>query len=322
MTKLIRAFLVLCLVVAVTPPVAAAEYPATPVRILVPFAAGSSTDGLARVVAHELQLALGGSFIVENRAGASGMLAAEQVRRAEPDGHTLFVTTHTTQAANPSLFKTLPYDPIKDFTAISRLTAGQFVLVVHPSIPARSVDELVALARAQPGKLSYATSNSTSLVAAEWLKALRGLDIVGISYKSNPSAMTDLVAGRVPLMFADQANAVPLIKSSKLRALAVTGQTRSQLVPDVPTMEQAGIAGFALNSWAALYGPAGMPHPIVDKLHAAIAAALKKPDVLEKLTVGFGYEVIGSTPAELTDFNREEVDRWRRAITAAKIEPQ
>lgn len=300
----------------------AQTYPANPVKVIVPFAAGASTDGLARVIANELQAALGGTFVVENKPGANGMLAAEQVARATPDGYTLFVTTNTSQSAAPSLYKKVNYDPVKDFTPVSRMTMGQFILVVHPSVPARTLTELIALAKAEPGKLTYATSNATSLVSAEWLKALAGLDIVSVPYRSNPAAMTDLLAGRIQMMFADQANSVPLIKEGKLRALASSGASRTQLIDGIPTVQEAGVPGLILNSWAGMFGPAGMPQPIVDQLNTAINAALKKPEVLEKLTVSFGYDVIGSTPAELGEYTKEQVARWRTAITTAKIEPQ
>ena len=299
----------------------AQPYPTRPVIVVVSFAAGSSTDALARVVAVELQKALGGSFVVENKAGANGLIAAEAVMRAKPDGHTVLVTTQSSHAANVSLLKSLPYDPIKDFTAIGRMTTGQFVLAVNPEVKATSVAELIALAKSQPGKLSYATSNTTSLVSAEWLKAIAGIDILGIPYKSNANAMTDLVAGRIELMFADQLNTTPLVSAGRLRGLAVTGSSRSSLVPDLPTMQEAGIAGFKLNSWSGMYGPAGMPRPIVDILNAAINAALKKPDIIQQLQ-RFGYDLVTSTPEGLAEFTREQIAVWRTAVNAAKIEPQ
>lgn len=300
----------------------AQNYPANPVKVIVPFAAGASTDGLARVIAHEFQSKLGGAFVVENRPGANGMSAAETVARATPDGYTLFVTTHSSQAANPSLYKNLPYDPVKDFTPIGRMTTGQFVLVVNPSLNVKTLPELIALAKAQPGKLSYATSNSTSLVAAEWLKALTGINIVGVPYRNNNQAITDLMANHVSIMFADQANSVPLVKQGKLTGLATTGRERSPLLPELPTVEEAGVKGFALTSWSGLYGPAGMPPALVEKLNGALNEALKKPEVIDRLSNGFGYELVTSTPAGLGEFNKAEVDLWRRAITAAKIEPQ
>jgi tripartite-type tricarboxylate transporter receptor subunit TctC len=323
--KGLRSFAVaLCALFAIAAghsPALAQAYPTKPVKIIVPFAAGASTDALARVIANELQQSLGGSFIVENKPGANGVIAAEAVARSAADGYTLFLTTNTSQAANPSLYKKLPYDPLKDFTPISRLTSGQFVLVTHPSVEAENVKELIALARTQPDKLSFATSNSMSLVSGEWFKALTGVAITAVSYKSNSTAITDLLAGRIPMMFADQANAVPLVKGGKLRALAVTGQWRSKLLPELPTMHEAGVNGFALNSWAAVYGPARLPGLIVAQLNDALNAALKKREVTERLTE-LGYEAIGSTPTELAQFNRDEIDVWRRAIAAAKIQPE
>lgn len=310
------------LIVPVLPHAGCAQsYPSRAVIIVVSFAAGSSTDALARLVAGELQKGLGGSFVVENKAGANGLIAAEAVMRAKPDGHVLLVTTHSSHAANVSLLKSLPYDPIKDFTPIGRMTTGQFVLAVHPGVKAASVAELVALAKAQPGKLSYATSNTTSLVAAEWLKAIKGLDIVGIPYKSNATAMTDIMAGRIELMFADQLNTTPLVSAGKLRGLAVTGSSRSSLVPALPTMMEAGIAGFKLNSWSGLYGPAGLPRAVVDSVNGALNVALKKPDVIQQLQ-RFGYDIVTSTPEGLAEFNKAEIAVWREAVTTAKIAPQ
>lgn len=299
----------------------AQAYPTKPVKVIVPFAPGAATDSLARIVSHELQQALGGSFVVDNRAGANGLIAAEAVAKSAPDGYTLFVTTHTTQAANASLYKALPYDPANDFAPVSRLTSSHFVLVVHPALEASNVRELVLQAKARPGKFSYATSNSTSLVSAEWLKALSGIDLVGVPYKANPTAMGDLMSGRIQVMFADQANAVPAIKAGKLKALAVTGAKRALLLPEVPTMQEAGYDGFAINTWAAAYGPAKTPRAVVERLNRAIVAALKKPDIVEKLS-GLGYEAHSSTPAELKKFNDEQIELWRRAITAAKITPE
>lgn len=299
----------------------AQPYPSKAVRVVVPFAPGAATDSLARLMAAELQQALGSVFLVENRAGANGVIAAEFVARSAPDGYTLFVATNTTQAANPSLYRKLPYDPLKDFTAVSRLTSSQFILVVHPGVAAKSVQELAALVRAQPGKLSYATSNSASLVAMEWFRAAAKLEIVGIAYKSNGTALADLMGGRIQAMFADQANAVPAINAGKLRALAVSGRQRTKLLPELPTMQEAGIEGFALNTWAGFFAPARLPPAIAERLNAVLVAALRKPEVIERLS-GLGYEAVGSTPAELAAFNRTEVDTWRRAITTARIEAE
>ena len=313
--------LVWCLLLACAT-IDAAEYPgARPVKLVVPFAAGAATDALARIVADQLQRDLGGSFVVENRAGANGQIAAEAVARAAADGHTLLATTNTTQAANPALYRKLSYDPLKDFAPVARMTSAQFVLCVHPALAVRDVAGLVAHARARPGTLAYATSNSTSLVAAEWLKALAGLDLAGVPYKSNATALTDLMAGRVALMFADLANAVPQVRAGKLVALAVTGKRRSALLPDLPTMEEAGVPGLVLNTWAALYAPAGTPSAIVDRLNGAVNAALARVEVAARVQ-GLGYEVVTGSAAELGRFHRDEIDIWARAVRAARITPE
>ena len=302
--------------------VAAQDYPAgKTVKLVVPFAAGSATDALARVLADQLQQALKGSFVVDNKPGANGQIGAEAVAKALPDGHTLFVTTNTTQAANAALFKRLPYDPQKDFAPVARLTSAQFVLCAVPSLEARDVQELLQLAKANPARLSYATTNSTSLVAAEWLKTLAGIEMLGVPYKSNPNAITDLMAGRVQVMFADLASAVPQIKAGKLRALAVTGNKRSALLPDLPTMQQAGVAGLVLNTWAAVFAPAGTPRPVIERLNATIGTVLRKPEVIERVSV-LGYEIVISSPEELARFNRDEIETWARAVRAARIQQE
>ena len=300
----------------------AQTYPgARAVKIIVPFAAGSSTDALGRVLADQLQQLIGGSFVVDNIAGANGVIAAQAAARAAPDGYTLFLSTNTTHSANPHLLREPGYDPVKDFAPVSRLTASQFPLVVHPGVPAKNIAELIAYATANPAKLSYATSNSTSLVAAEWFKSLGQLDIVGVPYKSNPVAVTDLLAGRVDMMFMDQASAVPMIKAGKLRVLAVSGAKRAPLLPDVPTVSEAGLAGFALNSWTGLFGPAGLPPPLAQRLSEAVNQALKKTAVIERLQ-GLGYDVIASTPAGLGQVVAQQFELWGRAIQSAKVPRQ
>ncbi len=300
-------------------PASAQDYPARPVKIVVPFAAGSSTDLLARVLAKDFQQRLGQPFIVENKAGAEGQIAAQAVIAAEPDGYTLFVTTHTSQAANVSLFKSLPYDPLKDFSPISRLTSGQFILAVNPVLPVKTVDELVRHIKANPGKFSYATANSTSTVAMAWLAALKELDVVRVNYASAPRAVADLLANHVQITFGDQANTAPLVQDGRLTGLAVTGGSRSDLVPTLPTMREAGVNELVLNSWAALYGPAKLPPAIVDKLNKAVLAAYREADIVKALKAA-GYDLVTSTPDELAAFNKQQIDVWRTAVTLGKIE--
>ena len=301
------------------PAAAQQDYPTRTVKIIVPFAAGASTDTLARVIGKEFQKQFGQPFIVENKAGAEGQIGAQAVATAEPDGYTLFVTTHTSQAANVSLFKSLSYDPIKDFTPISRLTSGQFILAVNPSLQVKTLDELIKYAKDNPGKVSYATANATSTVATAWLGALKGLDIVRVNYASAPRAVADLMAGHVQMMVGDQANVAPLVQDGKLTGLAVTGDARSDLVPNLPTMRESGLKELVLTTWAGLYGPAKLPPAIVDKLHKAVLAAYKEPEVIKALKSA-GYDLVTSTPDELGKFNKDQIEVWRNAVALGKIE--
>ncbi len=302
-------------------PVLAQSYPEKPIRVIIPFAAGAGSDITARLVANDMQQRLGTTLVVDNRPGANGMLAAETVARAAPDGYTLFFTTVSTQAANPSLYKKLPYDPIRDFTPVGRISLSQHVLVVHPSVKAASVQDLVLLAKAQPGKLSYATSNAGSLVSSEWLKAMAQVDIVGVPYNSNPTALTDLIAGRTQVMFPDQNSATPHINAGKLRVLAVTGLSRLTTFPEVPTMQEAGFKGFTINVWSGVYGPANMPQSIVQRLSAALDASLRNPATLEKFAIA-GSVPSPLSPEQFAQFARSELEVWKRAIAAARIELQ
>jgi tripartite-type tricarboxylate transporter receptor subunit TctC len=319
--RLLKAVTASVTLLAALLPAAADDYPSRPVKIVVPFAAGSSTDLLARVLAKDLQRQLGQPFIIENKAGADGQIAAQAVVTAEPDGYTLFVTTHTSQAANVSLFKRLSYDPLKDFAPISRLTSGQFILAVNPALPVKTVDELVRHIKDNPGKFSYATANSTSTVAMAWLAALKDLDIVRVNYTSAPRAIADLLANHVQMTFGDQANTAPLVQDGRLTGLAVTGTSRSDLVPALPTMREAGVKDLVLNSWAALYGPANLPAAILDKLNKAVLAAYREADVVKALKAA-GYDLVTSTPDELAAFNKQQVEVWRTAVTLGKIEPR
>lgn len=295
-------------------------YPAKTVRIVIPFGPGSITDTLARFVSQELQASVGGSFVVEQRPGASGIIASQLLQRAAPDGYTLFIGTNTTNAANLALFKSIPYDPIRDFTPIGRLTAGQQVLCVHPAIPAKNVKELMELARRRPQDFSYATSNSTSLISAELLNHLSGTKMLQVPFKNSTDTYTEVVAGRITMVFGDHLNTVPLIKAGRMKALAVTGVARSKLLPDVPTLTEAGFPG-SLNNWAGLYGPAGLPESIVNRLSDATLQLLQKPEMIARLQE-IGYAAYPAGAREFAKFNVDEVGRWRDAIAMAKIQPE
>lgn len=303
---------------ALASPAFAQDYPSHNVTIVVPFAPGASTDAIARLVAEEMRGAMNATFVIENRPGANGMIGAVAVARAPADGYTLFYTTGGTHSAVPHMRKKVDYDALGDFTPIAQISTGQLVLSVNPALGVKSITDLVKLAKEKPGRLSYATNNASSLLSGEWFKALAGLDIVGVPYKSAGDAFNDLVAGRVDLLFADQFNGLPLIKAGRLIGLAVTGTTRSTMLPDLPTMQEAGFKDFAVINWSGLFGPKNLPGPIVDKLNGAIATIMKNPEFRAKFD-RFGYDPVDSDPQKFDAFVREQYAIWGRAILTAKI---
>ena len=263
-------------VVALANSAPAQTYPTRPIRFVVPFAAGSATDTLARVLGQKLAAAEGWNVVIENMAGASGMLAAQNVARAAPDGHTIFVTSNTTHAANQNLFKKLTYDPVGDFEPIGKLGTITLALAVHPSVPAANTKELIAYAKANPGKLSFGSGSSSSRIAGEMLKTLAGFDMLHVPYKSNPMAVTDLLGGQISLVFADISTTLPQIRAGKVKGFGVSSAQRSPLAPDLPTMVEEGVPDYELTAWFAAFVPAKTPKPIVDKLNAAMNAALRR----------------------------------------------
>jgi len=317
MLRRVRDFAVVAVLALVTTQVAA-QYPSKPLRLIVPFPAAGAADLAARVVAQPLSQALGQPVIVENRPGADGAIAADVVIKAAPDGYTLFFGTNTALCAVPALRKSPPYNPLTDFTPVSQIGKFGFFLFVHPSVPAQSVAELLAYARANPGKLNYATGNSTSILATAQLKLLEHLDMVEIPYKGDAPATSDLVAGRVQLMFATPGTAVPFVKDGRLRALATLLPTRSSLLPDVPTMVEAGLLQISIVPWGGLFGPAKMPKEVVDRLASAMAGVLAQPEVREQLD-RYAFEGRSSTPEELAALLKEQLDAWRRTVREVGI---
>ena len=231
-------------------------YPTRTITLVLPFAAGSGTDTTTRIISKELGVALGVGMVIDNKAGANGSIAASYVARANPDGYTLFVTTNTTHSANPYLLKSLSYDPMKDFTPIARTGDLPFMLVINPEIPANSVQELIALAKKEPGKYSYASGSSSAIVSGATFARLAGLDLLHVPYKSSPPALTDVIAGRVSMMFVDVLTGLPHVNGKALKALAVTTKDRSALLPELPSMDEAGVKGFDITSWQGYLGPA------------------------------------------------------------------
>jgi tripartite-type tricarboxylate transporter receptor subunit TctC len=303
------------------PTAASAAYPDRPITLIVPFPAGSGTDAVGRIFAAELGRILNGQVIVENKPGGNATIAASYVARAKPDGYTLFVSTNTPQSAAPYLMKNLPYDPVKDFTPIARGGNLPFILVVNPRVPAKSVQELVAYAKAHPGRLTYASGNSTGIVAGATFARRAGIEMVHIPYKGTPQAITDVVGGQVDMMFTDVASGLPFVQSGKMRALAVSTAARSSVVPDIPSMEDAGIPDFDINSWNGYFGPAGMPPDVVRTLNAAINQIVAEPQVRKQLA-GLGFDAFSGTPEDFAAFVQQQLTLWGKLIKDAGIEQQ
>jgi tripartite-type tricarboxylate transporter receptor subunit TctC len=299
---------------------AQAPYPNHNITLVLPFAAGSGTDTTTRLISKELGTALGVSMVIDNKAGANGSIAASYVARSAPDGYTLFVTTNTTHSANPYLLKTMSYDPVKDFTPIARTGDLPFMLVINPEIPASSVAELIALAKKDPGKLSYASGSSSAIVSGATFARLAGIDLLHVPYKSSPPALTDVIAGRVSMMFVDVPTGLPHVNGKVLKALAVTTKRRSALLPELPTMDDT-VKGFDITSWQGYLGPANMPKEIVTKLNAEIRKIIERPDIRNQLAER-GMEAFSGTPEEFDAFLKEQLVLWEKLIGDAGIEKQ
>ena len=320
MQTLLRGTLAAALAFSATATLAQA-YPDKPVTLVVPFAAGSGTDSVARAVASGLAARLKQPVIVDNKPGASAQVAAQYVAKAKPDGYTLFMTTNTSHSANPALYKSLKYDPIKDFTPVARVGELPFALAVNPAVPAKTLAELLDYARANPGKLSYATPNSTSLVAMESIKHIAKIDVLGVPYKSSPQAMTDLVGGQVQIYVPDLGSGLSMLKTDKVRALGVTTAQPTPMLPGVPPIGQT-VKGFDLTSWNGIFGPAGLPQPMVQRLNTELQAVLADKDLQDKLAQ-IGFQVWPSkTPEEFTQYVAGQLTHWRTLIQQAGIQPE
>jgi len=297
----------------------AQSYPSRPIRLIAPSSPGSGVDIVARIVGQKLSENLKQQVVIDNRAGAGANLGAEIAAKAAPDGYTLFMGTPA-HAINTSLYRRLNYDIVKDFSPISLVTTGQYVLVAHPSLPVRNVKELIALARARPGQLNFASAgngNATHL-AGELFKSLARLNIVHVPYKGTGPALTDLIGGQVQLMFANLTAGLPHIKSGKLRALAVTGTARSPAAPDIPTMIESGVPGYTVTSWYGILAPAATSQEIITRLNGEIAKVMRSPDMKSRLA-GEGAEPTSSTPAEFAAFIKAEIEKWGKVIRGAGI---
>ena len=296
------------------------DWPQSPLKIIVPFGAGSGTDQVARLIGQELSLALGQPVVIDNKPGAGGNIGAAAAARSAPDGLTLFVTTNTTQAANPFLYKQLPYDPIKDFVPIGRIANTPALLVAHPSLPANNLSELIALAKSRPGKLSYASGSAGTLVPGAMLTFEAGIDMAHIPYKSIPDGLRDVMAGTVDMMFTDMATGSVQAKAGKVKALGVSSSKPSASMPEVPPIANT-LKGFELLAWYAMYAPAGTPQTVIDRLNQIIVSSMAKPEVSSKFTA-VGLEPMTSTPKQLSEFNLSELEKWGRVIKRTGATPQ
>jgi tripartite-type tricarboxylate transporter receptor subunit TctC len=299
----------------------AQTYPSKPIALIVPFAAGSATDQLARALGQSITTDTKQAVVTDNKAGASGMLAAQAAARAAPDGYTVLITTNTTHAANEHLYKKLPYDPVKDFVPVTGLGKGSQVLVVKADSPYKSVADLLAAARQKPGKLSFGSGSSSSRVAGELFQQMSGTDILHVPYKSNPLAITDLLGGQIDLMITDMSTGVPQIKGGKLRALGVSTLKRSPLLPDVPTIDEAGVKGYDMGYWFAAYVPSKTPPEVVERLNALLIAGTKSP-AAKAFFEASGTEPFTTTPDALAKFQHAETQKWGKVIKAAGIEAE
>jgi len=309
-----------CTIAIAAQAAAPASYPSRPVRIIVPFGAGSATDVVARTVGQNLAEGLGQAMIIDNRAGANGTIGAELAAKSPKDGYTLLMSTNTPSAAAPSLMKKLNYDPVRDFAPISRIGTIAFVLVTNPSLPAKSMTELIALAKRQPGKLTAGSGSAGSLVPVFMLQQMAGIELNHIPYKSIPPALADVVSGQISMVYADMVTGSPQVKSGKVRALGVTSKQRDPLLPDVPAIAET-VKDFELIAWFALFAPAGTPQAVVDRLAAESRKILARGDVRERFAV-MGIRVAPLSPAELGKFQQSELEKWAKLAKAANIVPE
>jgi len=302
---------------------AAQNYPSKPIRFVVPFAAGGGTDFVARIVGQRLNEALGQPLVIDNRGGAGGAIGTELAAKAAPDGYTLLLGSAGPLAIQPGLSARLPYDPLRDFAPVTLVCSMPYLLLVHPSLPAKNVQELIALARAKPGQLNFGApgSGTTTHLATELFKMLAKIDVVHVPYKGVAPALADLLAGQVQFMSGDLSTVLPQVKAGRLRALAVTGAQRSTIVPDLPTIAESGVPGYAASGWFGVLAPAATPRSIVTRLNAVIVKGITNADARERLAA-LGGEVVANTPAEFAAYLRDDLAKWSKLIKAIGLKPE
>jgi len=304
-----------------SPALRADTYPSKPITLVNVFGPGSSSDTICRVLAEPLGIALKDTVIVEDRPGANGALAALYVAHAAPDGHTLLMATNSPLSAVPFLMKNVSYDPVTDFTPVTRVGSFTLMLVINPSVPARTVKELIEYAKDHPGKLSFASANTSGIVAGETLKHWAEIDMLHVPYKSTPPAIQDVLAGRVSMMFADLTSGLPHVRSGALRALAVTRIKRSSLFPELPTLDETGVTGFDMDSWAGIVAPARTPPAIAAQLNTELRKIIDNPDTRSALG-RVGFEAFSSSPQEFGEFVKSQLGKWGKMVKDAAIQPE
>ncbi|HUN69555.1 MAG TPA: tripartite tricarboxylate transporter substrate binding protein [Burkholderiales bacterium] len=298
-----------------------AQYPNKPIRIVVPFPAGSATDVIARILGASVSSAVGQAVVVDNKVGADGAIAGAEVVKAAPDGYTLLMATNSPMAAVPAMKKVPPYDPVADFTPITDVGRYTFFLYVNAELPIKSFQELVAYAKANPGKLNYATGNTTGIVSFAQMNSLTGIDMTHVPYKGEPQGITDLVGGRVQVMWATPTTGLAHVKDGKLRAVATNLKSRSALLPEVPTMAEVGVPQYSVVSWAALYGPAKMPRDLQLRLNKEFTDAMKRPEVITAMEKQ-AFPMNPTTPEELGAFTKSQMEAYRSILRAAGVQPE
>jgi tripartite-type tricarboxylate transporter receptor subunit TctC len=295
------------------------DYPTRPITFINPFGPGSASDTLCRIIADKFGPAIGQPIVVEDKPGVDGALSALYVHHQPADGYTLLMATNSPLSADPFLHKNVDYDPIKDFTPVTRVGSFTLMLVINPKLPIHSVKELVDYAKANPGKLSFASGNTAGIVAGDTLAHWAGINLIHVPYTSTPPALQDIIAGRVSMMFADFTTAMPHVSAHALRALAVTRIKRSKLFPEMPTMDEAGVKGFNLDAWAGFVVPAGTSPAVVTKLNKALRPIIDSPEVQAKFK-NVGFEGFSSTPGELGNYIKEQLVEWRKMVKDANIQ--
>ncbi|MEB0059367.1 tripartite tricarboxylate transporter substrate binding protein [Variovorax sp. RTB1] len=300
----------------------AQTFPEKSITFVVPFAAGTATDQIARALGNAVTAETKQPVVIDNKAGASGFIASQNVAKAPADGYTVLITTNTTHAANEHLYKKLPYDPVKDFAPITALGKGGQIMVVAPDFPAKTVAEFIALAKKDPGKYSFGSGSSSSRMAGELLQQMAGIKLLHVPYKSNTLAVTDLLGNQINMMITDTATGLPQVKAGKLRALGMSSAQRSPLAPDVPTIAEAGVKGYQMGYWFAAYAPAATPPAVVKRLNELLVKAAKSDAARTSFYATTGTEVFTTTPDELAKFQAAESQKWGSIVKAAGIEAE